>query len=84
MVIEAKRILPDTCLSKFRIRDMRIDEAITASCENAAEFTAARKTAQNAKAEGNRLDGYEYRVQSNSKENTVTVSLYKPEEGAKG
>ena len=63
------------------IRDMRPDEVIHIECENVAEFNAAMRTARDNRAFNNRLDGFKYRVESNSTENTVKVSLYREEEG---
>lgn len=78
MEVLLSRILPDDTLSRFRVRDMRPDEIIRAHCANAAEFgTAKRQAAEGAKSE--RVDGFKYKVVTNSIENTVTISLYNPD-----
>lgn len=77
MTIELTRILPDDALSVFRVRDMRPDEVITVTCDTVAEFNNSKRTAENARRTADRIDGYQYRVQTDSSRNTVTVSLYK-------
>ena len=79
MTIELLRLLPDTSLSRFRIRDMRPEEVIKIECDNAAEFNAAMRTARDYKSIDRRTDGFKYKVESDSAENTVKISLFKEE-----
>lgn len=79
MIIELSRILPDDTLSVFRLRDMRPDESVVVTCDNVAEFNKARQTAKVVKAQFERPDGCQYRIQSNSVNNTIKVSLCKEE-----
>lgn len=80
MNIELTRTLPDDALSAFRVKDMRPDESIIISCDTVAEFNKSRQTAKVVKSQFERPDGYQYKIQSNSSENTIKVSLYKEEE----
>lgn len=77
MKVILTRILPDDFLSQFRVRDMRPGETITAECENVAEFNKARVNARLGIYE--RSDGYEYKIKSNSTDNTITVTLSEKE-----
>lgn len=79
MNIVISRILPDDVLSRFRIRDMRPDEIIVATCDTVAEFNSAKRNADNVRKEPGRMDGYLYRIESDSTRNTIKVSLYKDE-----
>lgn len=79
MIIELSRILPDDTLSQFRLRDMRPDESIIVACNSVAEFNKSRQAAKTVKAQFERPDGYQYRIQSNSTDNTIKVSLFKEE-----
>lgn len=79
MNIELSRILPDDALSQFRVRDMRPDEIILVTCDTVAEFNNSKKTAENVRRSASRIDGYQYRVQTDSSRNTVKVSLFKEE-----
>ena len=77
MVIQLKRILPDTALSQFRVRDMRPEEVITACCDSVNEYNNARRTAQTVASSFERSDGLKYKIESNGAKNTITVSLVK-------
>lgn len=82
MTIELARILPDDALSQFRVRDMRPDEVITVTCDSVAEFNNSRRTANLVKDSARRVDGFRYKVESNSSNNTIKVSLYEEKKGA--
>ncbi len=79
MNLVLSRILPDDALSRFRIRDMRPDEIITVTCDTVAEFNSARRNADNVRNDPRRIDGYQYKIESDTARNTIKVSLFKEE-----
>lgn len=77
MKIILSRILHDDKLSSFRVRDMRPDEIIVVNCDNVSEFLSSKRNAESGARTANRLDGFSYRIQTNSISNQIKVSLYK-------
>lgn len=80
MEVVLTRTLPDDCLSRFRIRDMRPEETIKAVCDSVAEFNAAKRTAELVRKESKRTDGYCYQQRNDTVNSTITVYLTKEEE----
>lgn len=80
MRIFLNRTLPDSVLSRFRIRDMRHDEDIIVECENVAEYNSALRNARSEINSANREDGFMYRMEHMSRDNKIKISLHKPDE----
>lgn len=79
MKVTTIRTLPDTKLSRFRVRDMRHNDKLIAECDNVAEFNSALQNARSGIKESVREDGFVYKLQSFSLENRIEISLHKPE-----